>query len=103
MDDSSATPNPAPTANVTAGERIVEQAIARLDLDSRFSMDLRPQPNSLMMAHTVGGMLTNMAELMEAVHAGSGVLMVERFRQSDDGVLSIDFLCARTPAKPSQP
>lgn len=66
-------------------------------MDSRFSMEIKPQPNSMMLAKNFGGIIENMADVMKALD-GRTVLMVESVQSSGDGALKIDFFCARSPA-----
>lgn len=71
--------------------------IARAAERSRLTMRLTPEPGRHLTAETVGGALTNITKLLNAVAANLGgkvVTFIERLTTHEDGTIEIVLLTA---------
>jgi hypothetical protein len=80
------------------GEPQTAEMVAKLSRESEVVFTLRPAPNELLGAHTVGGSIDQVAKLLAAVWKEIGVpteVLVRRVETAEDGTISATLIVCR--------
>ena len=87
-----------PLACPHCAKEIVLSPTIYVSKDSRFTLAIEPQPGARMAAHTVGGMITTLDKLIEALGKDVGYpakAMIESINTDANGRIEVNILVAR--------